>query len=155
MFKEGRQLLADKQTHRLVPVHAENRVFIEERNFVECSDGQVQNLAIKPLLSAKMIINRCLIDICALRNLAHRGPVKAIFGKGVGRMIKECLAGDLSYFGHYNFLATEVRASPMGAALETTREFEAEMIFWRLVASLIPYWRGRNGFSSGGSDATV
>src|ERR1700740_2020130 len=102
-----------------------------------------------------MIINRCLIDVCALRNLAHRGTVKAIFGKGVGRVIEECLAGDLSYFDHHNFLAIEVSQSPSDTAMATTKEFEAEMIFWRLVASLIPYWRGRNGFSSVGSAATA
>jgi len=56
-----------------------------------------------------------------------RGPVEAILGKDVGRMIEERLAGYIAYLQHHNFLATEVSASLIDATIATTTVSEAEI----------------------------
>src|SRR6202011_2212855 len=127
-FEEWRHLLPDKETHRLVAGHAVDFFFVEQRRITECRDGQAEDLVVKRLLAAEMIIDRRLIDRCAVGNFAHRAAVETVFGEHVRGMVEERLAGNFSYLHHYNFLAREVSPSPMDATDSTTRVSEVEII---------------------------
>src|SRR5208283_3525658 len=155
VFKERHHLLADKQTHRLLAGHAVDCDFIEQRRITERVDGQAEHLAVKRLLTAKMIIDRRQIDRCAAGDLAHRGAVETAFGEHIGGMIEERLSGNFGDLHAYNFLTREFSVSPMEATLSTTHVSEAVMMVPRLVTRRIPYWSGGSGSAFTGADATA
>ena len=72
------QLRADECVDRLRPVHVGQPVCIQRAELSEGLDRGFQDLAVKALLAAEMIVDRRLIGLRRLGDLADRAAFKTL-----------------------------------------------------------------------------